>query len=113
MELLFRVLTHGGQIEQWRVQMDQRFLHALAISLIVAWRIHHITLAGRTYPEVSCEGVFEPQAWSTLYTRPHHCHPPPTPPSLREMVWSLAPLGGVSARQGDGESGIKATWQGY
>ena len=56
--LFVRVLKHGGQIKQWRVQTDQRFLHALAISLIVAWRIHHITLACRAYPEGSCEGVF-------------------------------------------------------
>lgn len=111
--LFVRVLKHGGQIKQWRVQTDQRFLHALAIYLIVAWRIHHITMAGRAYPEGSCEVVFEPQEWYTLYTRPHHCHPPPTPPSLREMVRSLAPLGGFFARQGDGEPGIKAIWQGY
>ncbi len=29
------------------------------------------------------------------------------------MVRSLAPLGGFLARQGDGEPGIKAIWQGY
>jgi Transposase Tn5 dimerisation domain len=67
----------------------------------------------RAYPEVSCEIVFEPQEWSTLYTMQHHCHPPPTPPPLREMVRSLARLGGFLARQGDGEPGIKAIWQGY
>ena len=111
--LFVRVLKHGGQIKQWRVQTDQRFLHALASYLIVAWRIHHITMAGRAYPEGSCEVVFEPQEWYTLYTRPHHYHPPPTPPSLREMVRSLAPLGEFFARQGDGKPGIKAIWQGY
>jgi hypothetical protein len=95
---IFRVLTHGCQIEQWRVQTAQRLLNALAIYLIVAWRIHHITLAGRAYPEVSCEVVFEPQEWSTLYPMPHHGYPPPTPPPLREMVRSLAPLGGFFAR---------------
>ena len=81
--------------------------------MLVAWRIHHITMAGRAYPEVSCEMVFEPQEWYTLYTMQHHCHPPPTPPPLREMVRNLAQLGGFLARQGDGEPGIKAIWQGY
>jgi hypothetical protein len=70
-------------------------------------------MAGRADPEVSCEGVFAPQEWYTLDTMPHHCHPPPTPPALREMVRSLAPRGGFFARQGDGEPGINAIGQGY
>jgi hypothetical protein len=113
MALFCRVLTQGCQIEPLRVQTDQRLLHALARYVIVAWRIPNITMAGRAYPAVSCEVVFEPQEWSTLYTMQHHGHPPPTPPPLREMVRSLAQLGGFFARQGDGEPGIKAIWQGY
>jgi hypothetical protein len=113
MELFSRGLKQGCQIEQLRVQTDQRLLNAVAIYLLVAWRIHNITMAGRAYPEVSCAVVFEPQEWSTLYTMQHHCHPPPTPPPLRERVRSLAQLGGFLARQGDGEPGIKASWQGY
>jgi Transposase DNA-binding/Transposase Tn5 dimerisation domain len=113
MELFFRVLKQGCKIEQLRVQTDQRLLNALASYVIVAWRLHNITMAGRAYPEVSCEVVFEPQEWATLYTMQHHCHPPPAPPPLREMVRSLAQLGGFLARQGDGEPGIQAIWQGY
>ena len=112
-ELFFRVLKQGCKIEQLRVQTDQRLLNALAIYLIVAWRIHNITMAGRAYPEVSCEVVFAPQEWYTLYTMQHHRHPPPTPPPLREMVRSLAQLGGFLARTRDGEPGIQAIWQGY
>ena len=112
MARLFRVLTHGCQSAQWRVPTEQRFLHALAIDLSGAWRLHHITMAGRADPEVSCEVVVEPQAWYTLYTMQPHCPPPPTPPARRAMVRRLAQLGGFFARQGDGEPGIKAIWQG-
>jgi hypothetical protein len=107
-----RALQQGCQIEPLRVQTDQRFLNALAIDVIVAWRIHTITMAGRAYPAMSCEVVFEPRAWHTLETLQHHCHPPPPPPPLREMVRSLAPLGGFFARTRDGEPGIQAIWQG-
>ena len=93
-ELFFRVRKQGCTIEQVRVQTDQRLRNALAIYLIVAGRIHTITMAGRAYPEVSCEVVFESQEWSTLSTMQHHCHPPPIPPPLRAMVRSLAQLGG-------------------
>jgi hypothetical protein len=100
-------------MEQVRVQTDQRFLNALAIDVIAAWRIHNITMAGRAYPEVSCEVVFEPRAWHTLYTMQRHGHPPPPPPPLRDRVRSLALLGGFLARTRDGEPGITAIWQGY
>lgn len=113
MDLCCRVLKHGCQSEQLRVQTAQRGLNARAIDWIVAWRIHTITMAGRAYPEGSCEGVFARQEWHTLYTRPPHGHLPPPPPPRRAMVRSLAPLGGFFARQGDGEPGIKAIWQGY
>jgi hypothetical protein len=112
-ELFFRVLKQGCQIEQLRLQTDQRLLNALALYLIVAWRIHSITMAGRTYPDVSCEVVFEPREWHTIYTMQHHRHPPQAPPSLRDMVRGLAQLGGFLARKGDGEPGIQAIWQGY
>jgi Transposase Tn5 dimerisation domain len=112
-ERFFRVLKQGCQIEQLRLQTDQRLLNAMALSLMVAWRLHNITIAGRAYPEVPCEVVFEPQEWHTIYTMQHHCHPPQAPPALREMVRGLAQLGGFLARTGDGEPGIQAIWQGY
>jgi hypothetical protein len=112
-ELFFRVLKQGCQIEQLRLQTEQRLLNAVAMYLIIAWRIHHITIAGRAYPEVSCAVVCEPREWHTIYTMQHHHPPPQIPPPLREMVRSLAQLGGLLARTGDGEPGIQAIWQGY
>jgi hypothetical protein len=49
-ELFFRVLKQGCQIEQLRMQTEKRLRNALAMYLIVAWRIHNITMAGRAYP---------------------------------------------------------------
>jgi hypothetical protein len=46
-ELCFRVLKQGCQLERLRVQTAQRFVNALAIYVIVAWRIHNITMVGR------------------------------------------------------------------
>jgi hypothetical protein len=66
MERFCRVLKQGGTIAQWRVPTEQRFLHALALDVLVAWRLHTITLAGRASPEGSCEVVCEPQEWAPL-----------------------------------------------
>jgi hypothetical protein len=112
-ERLFRVLKQGCQIEPLRLQTAQRLLNAIALYLIVAWRIHSITMVGRAYPDVPCEVVFEPREWHTIYTMQHHRAPPQAPPSLRETVRGLAQLGGFLARTGDGEPGIQAIWQGY
>ncbi len=95
------------------MQTDQRWLNAMALYLMVAWRVHHITMAGRAYPDASCDVVFEPREWHTMYPMPYHRHPPQAPPSLREMVRALAQLGGFFARTGDGEPGIPVIWQGY
>jgi hypothetical protein len=113
MALFFRVLKQGCQIEPLRLRTDQRRLNALALSLIIAWRIHLITMVGRAYPEVSCEVVFEPCEWHTIYTMQHHRRPPQHPPALQDIVRSLAQLGGFFARKGDGVPGIKSIWQGY
>jgi hypothetical protein len=75
-ELCFRVRKQGCQIEQVRLQTEQRRLNAIALYLISAWRIHRITMAGRAYPEVSCAGVVEPHEWQTIYTMQYRCHPP-------------------------------------
>jgi hypothetical protein len=76
------------------VQTDQRLLNAMARYLMVAWRIHHLTMAGRAYPHAPCDVVCEPREWHTMDTRPQHRPPPQAPPSRREMVRDLAQLGG-------------------
>jgi hypothetical protein len=110
---LFRVLKHGCQLAQIRVQTDHRLLNAMALYLLVAWRIHSITMAGRAHPDVPCDVVFAPREWHTIDTMQYHRHPPQAPPLLREMVRGLAQLGGFFARTGDGEPGIQAIRQGY
>jgi hypothetical protein len=112
-ELFFRVLKQGCQIERLRLATDHRLLNAIAIYLIIAWRIHTLTMMSRAYPEASCEVVFEPREWQTIYTMQFHSRPPALPPPLRDMVRALAQLGGFLARTGDGEPGIKSLWQGY
>jgi hypothetical protein len=112
-ELFFRVLKQGCQIERLRLETDHRLLNAIAIYLIIAWRIHTITMTARAYPQALCEMVFERREWQTIYTMQYHCHPPAQPPPLRDMVRALAQLGGFLARTGDGEPGIKSIWQGY
>jgi len=68
---------------------------------------------GRAYPDASCEIVFEPREWRTIYMMQYQRRPPDQPPPLQDAIRALAQLGGFLARAGDGEPGIKALWQGY
>lgn len=45
--LFFRALKQGCPIERLRLMSDHRLLNAIAIYLIIAWRIHTITMMGR------------------------------------------------------------------
>jgi len=112
-EVFFRVLKQGCRIEQLRLQTKPRLVNALAVYLIVAWRIHTITMLSRAYPAVGCEVVFEPQEWQTIYMMHSRRRPPQESPPLREIVRCLARLGGFLARTGDGEPGVQTLWQGY
>lgn len=107
------MLTQGCQIERLRLATAHRLLNALAVYLISAWRIQTITLGARAYPKAPCEMVFEPREWQTISIMQYQSPPPDQPPSLRDTVRALAPLGGFLARTGDGEPGSKSIWQGY
>jgi hypothetical protein len=112
-ELFFRILKQGCRIEQLRLETDQRLLNGIAVYLIIAWRIHALTMASRSYPELSCERFFEPREWQTIYLMQTRKPPPKKPPGLRTMTRYLAQLGGFLARKHDGEPGTKTIWQGY
>lgn len=112
-EIYFRVLKQGCQIEKLRLETDRRLLNAIAIYLIVAWRIHTITMQSRELPDRPCDIVFSEQEWKTIYLMNKKKKPPKTPPTLRTITRMLAQLGGFLARKGDGEPGIKNIWRGY
>jgi hypothetical protein len=95
------------------LETAHHLLNALAIYLILAWRIHTLTMMDRADPDASCEVVFEPREWQTIYMLQSQNPPPAQPPPLRDTVRALAQRGGFLARTGDGEPGLKSIWQGY
>jgi len=112
-ELYFRILKQGCRIEKLRLEAPERLERCIAIYMLIAWRLHHLTHAARAYPRVPCSAVFEVQEWQTIYLLSTHTRPPRKPPPLRTMTRMLAQLGGFLARQGDGEPGVETIWRGY
>lgn len=111
-EVLFRTLKSGCRVEKRRFEQIDRVLSCLAVYLIVAWRTLYVCRLGRSLPEISCEAVFEPAEWQSVYQVVQHKPPPKQPPTLHEMVGMVAQLGGFMNQKWSGEPGPQAIWIG-
>jgi hypothetical protein len=111
-EVFHRVLKSGCQIEERQLGTAGRLEAALAIDAVVAWRIHHLTWLGRATPDLPCTAVFDDDQWKAVAVFRTRKPPPAQPPSLREMIRSIAQLGGFLARKSDGEPGTETLWRG-
>jgi len=111
-EVFFRTLKSGCRVEERRFEDVERFLPCLAIYLIVTWRTLFVCRLGRECPDISCETVFEPSEWQSVYQVVHRETPPKAPPTMAEMVRMVALLGGYLDRNGAGPPGAQTVWLG-
>lgn len=111
-ETLFHVLKNGCRVESLQLGHVRKLELALAIYLVVAWRLAHLTRLGRILPDLPASAVFEQTEWQAAWLLAEK-PPPRKMPTLREVIRRIAMLGGFLARKGDGEPGVKTLWQGY
>lgn len=112
-EVYHRTLKSGCKIEERQLGTADRIESCLAIDMVVAWRIFHLTQLGRETPEVPCTVFFEDTQWKALYCFVNQQPTPPQqPPTLREATRMMASLGGHLGRKADGEPGTKSLWIG-
>lgn len=111
-EVYFRILKTGCGIEHLQLADFSRLQVAIAIYLIVAWRIQFLLTLGRDTPDMPCDSVFEPDEWKAAWIVAKRTAPPTTPPKLQDMIRMVAMLGGFLGRAGDGQPGSKTLWTG-
>lgn len=112
-EVYHRILKSGCRVEARQLEQAHRLLNCLAIDLVVAWRIYHLTALGEQTPEVPCTIYFTDSEWKALCTFVSRTKTPPAlPPSLNEAVRLLGKLGGHLGRNGDGHPGTEVLWRG-
>lgn len=112
-EVYHRILKSGCRVEARQLENVRRLCNCLAIDLVVAWRIYHLTTLGRETPDVPCTVYFTPTEWQALTTFVNKTKTPPDlPPSLNEAVRLLGRLGGHLGRTGDGPPGTEVLWRG-
>ena len=109
-EMLFNVLKNGCKVEELQLGTIERIERALALYLVVAWRIAYLVRMGRTCPDLEAHLFFDPDEIRGAYLL-NKLRPPPNP-TLNEVIRMVARVGGFLARKGDGEPGAKTLWEG-
>jgi hypothetical protein len=112
-EVFHRTLKSGCRIEDRQLGHADRLEACLAIDMVVAWRIYHMTKLGREVPEMPCDVYFEEAEWKALvaYSTKNPV-PPDRPPGLRDAIRMVAKIGGFLGRKSDGEPGTQTLWRG-
>ena len=103
----------GCRIRERQPGSADRIEACLAIGLVVAWRIHHLSRLDWQTPDVPCTAHFEEAQWQALMAFTDRTPiPPKTPPTLREAMRRVAGLGGFLGPKCDGEPGTRSLWLG-
>jgi len=112
-EVFHRILKSGCKVERRQLESFERICNCLAIDMVVAWRIHFLTMQGREAPDLDCTIYFSNNEWKALTTFMQKDKTlPPRPPSLNEAVQLLGRLGGHLGRAGDSQPGSEVLWRG-
>jgi len=112
-EIFHRTLKSGCKIEERQLGSADSIESCLAIDLVVAWRIYHLTKLGRETPDCPCSVYFAEEEWKALNAYiTKNPKPPEKPPTLRDAMRMVASLGGFLGRKSDGEPGTKSLWLG-
>jgi len=112
-EVFHRTLKSGCRIEHRQLGNVHRLANCLAIDMMVAARIMHLTWLGRTCPDLPCTVYFEDDQWKALSC---FVSRKPTPqkkvPAIREVIGWIAKLGGHLGRNSDRPPGTQVLWEG-
>ncbi len=112
-EIYHRTLKSGCRIEDRWFDSTDSLEPCLAIDMVVAWRIYHLTKLGREVPDHPCTIFFKEAEWKALYILVNKTtRLPAKEPTMHEAVRMLARLGGFLGRKRDGEPGTTTLWRG-
>ena len=111
-EVFHRTLKSGCQIEERQLATADRLEACLAIDMVVAWRIQHLTWFGRAVPDVPCTAIFDDDQWKAIHVFKTRTPPPTNPPTLKLMITLVASLGGFINRKSDPDPGTQSLWIG-
>jgi hypothetical protein len=111
-EVFHKILKSGCRVEDSQLKTAERLLPRLALQMIIAWRIHYVTLLGRACPDLPCGAVFEEWEWKPVVVIFRGKEYQDQEPSLAQMNAWVGQLGGHLGRKSDGPPGPQTMWKG-
>ncbi|PHV03800.1 IS4 family transposase [Janthinobacterium sp. BJB412] len=109
-EMLFDVLKNACRVEALQLGTIEKLERALALFMVVAWRIAYLMRSGRTCPDLDAALLFDPDEIHSAYLL--NDQDVPDKPRLNDVLRLVARLGGFLGRKSDGEPGVKTIWLG-
>ena len=110
-ELLFLVLKEACRVDALQLSTRARIECALALFMVVAWRVARLMRLGRTVPDLDAGLLLEPEEWQAAYILAKKPLPK-QPPRLNAVIRLIARVGGFLGRKADGEPRVKTVWLG-
>ena len=107
----YRILKSGCKVEELQHHSAERLERAIAIKMVVGWRIQLMVRLGREVPELPSELLFSDGELRVLATFARSRELPP-PERLGDAVGLVARLGGWLGRTRD-PPGAQLMWHGY
>ena len=112
-EVYHRTLKSGCRIKDRQLGSADRLETSLAVDMVVAWRIYHLTMLGRETPEMPCTVFFKDIEWKALCCYVNKSSvAPERPPTLGVAMRMVGSIGGHLGRKSDGPPGTQALWRG-
>lgn len=108
-----RILKTGCRIEALRNESVHRLERAIAIYLVIAWRVMLMTLLGREEPGLPPEVLFSDLEIEVLTAFANSRRDLTPPERLDDTVRLIARLGGYLDRTSDPPPGHQVIWSGY
>ncbi len=113
-ELFHRTARSGCEIETRQPGHADRIEACLAIDLVVAWRIFHLTKLGRETPDVPCTAYLEEIEWRALlgFNRTDPIPRPSLPVWARPFEWRRAWSAFWYAKAMENQAHTQSLWLG-
>ncbi|MEN3813578.1 IS4 family transposase [Chromobacterium piscinae] len=110
-EIFFHTLKTGCQVESLQLASVAHIERALAVYLVVSWRIGLLMRLGRACPDWDAERLLSREEWQAAWILARKPVPAQVP-TLRAALHRIARQGGFLGRKSDGEPGVKSLWLG-
>jgi len=110
-EMYFRVLKGGCKIEKLQLSEPETVMNAIAVYMVISWRIQYLLMLGRACPNLPSNLLFSKDEINSIYIA-NNKPLSDKPPILNDMITSISALGGYLNRKCDQDPGVKVFWIG-